>query len=146
MKQIKTIIGVDPGVKTGIAIYTNGTLVELMTIKPTEFSRVLLDEKPGLVVFEDSREQKAVWTAPRVRGSAKLAVARKVGMVDGFCYLIEAYLDEFGIRFEKVSPLNKGSKLKAKAFKLTTGHTGMTNEHERDAAMVARRFRFAKGL
>ena len=98
-------------------------------------------ERPQLVVIEDSRQESYVFTGPRVTGRAKYKIARNIGMIDGFCYVLQALCEALEIEAILVSPTTKGRKLKAAIFAQVTGYEGRTNQHERDAAMVARPYR-----
>lgn len=135
------VIGIDPGVQTGVAIYEGGALVRLATVEAHDYYTLLQSERPGLVIVEDSRLQSHVFTAPKIIGNAKNKIARNIGMVDGFCHLLESLCKSFEIEIISVSPLAKGSKYNAKVFEQITGYQGRSNQHERDAAMVARPFR-----
>lgn len=129
-------IGIDPGMNTGMALYVNGVLVDLNTVQPWEVRFELEANKPALVVFEDSRKQSHTWTRAASR-EASLKMARNVGEIDAWCKLIEAECAALGIPCMGVSPLGKGEKLAAPAFARVTGWAGKSNEHNRDAAMVA---------
>ena len=138
-----TVIGIDPGMNTGMARYVYGALVELETVMPWEV-RVALDAlRPALVVFEDSRKQSHTWTRIASR-DASLKMARNVGEIDAWCKLIEAECAALGIRCMGVSPTGKGAKLAAPAFKKLTGWDGKSNQHARDAAIVAWPYRNGK--
>lgn len=133
------IIGIDPGQRTGIAICRDGALCELRTVSPEQIESVLVEVRPGLVVFEDSRKQSAVF----IRGTnarSMLKIARNVGEVDQLCRQIEALCDRMRIACVGVSPLRKGAKLSAARFCAMTGWPGRSNQHERDAAMCAFRY------
>ena len=135
-RMTNTVIGIDPGMNTGMARYVDGALVELETVMPWEV-RVALDAiSPALVVFEDSRKQSHTWTRIASR-DASLKMARNVGEIDAWCKLIEAECAAIGIRCMGVSPTGKGAKLAAPAFSKLTGWAGKSNQHARDAAMVA---------
>lgn len=130
------VIGIDPGINTGMARYVDGMLVELEAVNPWDV-RIALDAlRPALVVFEDSRKQSHTWTRAASR-EASLKMARNVGEIDAWCKLIEAECAALGIPCMGVSPLGKGAKLAAPAFARVTGWAGKSNEHNRDAAMVA---------
>lgn len=137
------IIGIDPGQRTGVAVYRDGALIELRTVSPDQIAGVLEELAPELVVFEDSRKQSAVF----IRGTnarSMLKIARNVGEVDQLCRQIEALCDRMRIACVGVSPLRKGAKLSAARFREITGWTGRSNQHERDAAMCAYKYRNAK--
>ena len=135
------IFGFDPGKNTGVAMFEDGKLTSLQTIKPSEYALLLGVDSPELVVIEDSRMQSHVFTGKGLPHAAQMKVARNVGSVDAWCYLIEALCDELSIPLLCVSPKGKGAKIKAGAFKQITGWEGRTNGHTRDAAMVAWMYR-----
>ena len=51
------LIGVDPGVNTGMAFFKAGKLVELRTVHPLTIYDVLAASDATRVIFEDSRRQ-----------------------------------------------------------------------------------------
>lgn len=143
------ILGIDPGAATGVAAYEGGKLVQLLTIEPFQLER-FLRERAGAapcVMFEDSRLETRLWNA-RQKGAygAALATARSVGQVDAWCTLIAALCADMGIPAHGVSPTVKGAKVSAPAFGRITGWTKRCNQHERDAAMVAWKFRNSVAL
>lgn len=130
------VLGIDPGVNTGVATYRAGKLVALDTIEPHQIERFIRSAAPARIVFEDSRLQSHTWTRAATRAAAA-KMARNVGQVDAWCTLITAVCAELGIPAQGISPAGKGAKLNADAFARVTGWTGKSNEHARDAAMVA---------
>lgn len=137
------IIGIDPGAHTGMAVYTGGVLTMLDTIDPVLIADVLRERMPARVVFEDSRLQSKTWTTTASRAAA-LKMARNVGQVDAWCTLIVAICDILGVPAHGISPAGKGAKVDAVAFARITGWAGKSNEHNRDAAMVAWPYRGAR--
>lgn len=138
-----TTIGIDPGQRTGVAIYRDGKLCELRTVSPADIEALIVEHAPALVVFEDSRMQSPVFsrgTNPR----AMLKIARNVGEIDQLCRQIEDICKRLGIKCIGVSPHRKGRKLNAKRFAVATGWTALSNRHTRDAAMVAWLYRRAQ--
>ena len=131
-----TVIGLDPGQHTGLAVFKQGQLVELSTIHPASIRSALVQWSPVRVVFEDSRLQGHAWTTHAARAAA-LKMARNVGEIDAWCKLIVEHCAELGIAAHGVSPKGKGAKMDADSFRELTGWQGRTNQHERDAAMVA---------
>jgi len=136
------ILGIDPGASTGLAAFTSGALGFLKTIEPHSIEHTLRHYKPARVVFEDSRLESKVWTAAGSRAAA-LKIARNVGQIDAWCSLITAICGDLGIPAHGISPTTKGAKLDAEAFALVTGWAARSNQHERDAAMVAWPYRRA---
>lgn len=139
------ILGMDPGASTGVATFVDGALVQLDTIAPHEIERTIRAAMPARVVFEDSRLQSHTWTRGK-SGAASAKMARNVGQVDAWCTLITAVCGELGIPAHGISPAAKGAKVQADRFAVVTGWQGRSNEHERDAAMVAWPYRRAADL
>lgn len=137
------ILGIDPGANTGVATYVDGMLTDLETVPPHQIERLIRGRQPARVVFEDSRLQSHTWTRGK-SGAASAKMARNVGQVDAWCSLITAVCAELGVAAHGISPAGKGAKLDAKRFAAVTGWAGSSNEHSRDAAMVAWPFRSAK--
>lgn len=136
------VIGLDPGANTGVATFEGGSLVSLETIAPHEIERTIRAVQPARVVFEDSRLQSHTWTTIKSRPAA-LKMARNVGEVDAWCKLIVAVCAGLDIPAHSVSPLGKGHKMAAAQFERITGWSKPSNQHERDAAMVAFPYRGA---
>lgn len=137
------IVGIDPGVETGVAFFRAGVLCELQTHHPVDLANLLGQAMPVRVVFEDSRLISYLYTTHPKAAAAK-SMARKVGQVDMVCNLIVAACDRLRIPAHGISPKAKGAKLNAERFKQLTGWSGLSNEHTRDAAMVAWPYRSAK--
>jgi hypothetical protein len=136
------ILGIDPGADTGLAGFSGGTLQFLRTVEPHSIEHMLRSYMPARVVFEDSRFESKVWTTAGSRAAA-LKIARNVGQIDAWCSLITAICADLGIPAHGISPTAKGAKLDAAAFTHATGWTARSNQHERDAAMVAWPYRRA---
>lgn len=141
------ILGMDPGADTGVAHYLDGKLAHLQTIAPCELERFLRTAGAARVVFEDSRLETRLWNA-RTKGAlgAALATARSVGQVDAWCSMITAICADLGIPAHGISPTAKGAKVDAAAFGRITGWAKRSNQHERDAAMVAWKYRNAASV
>ena len=137
------ILGIDPGAHTGVATYVNGVLTDLETVGPHNIERLIRGRTPARVVFEDSRLQSHTWTSSASKAAAA-KMARNVGQVDAWCNLITAICAELGIAAHGISPAGKGAKLNALQFASVTGWLQRSNEHERDAAMVAWKYRGAR--
>jgi len=136
------ILGIDPGQQTGLAIYQNGELVNLVTVTPYEITDHIKNHNPDRVIFEDSRLTSPIF-ARGVSRLALLKIARNVGMVDMMCSMIVDACERLGIPAHGISPKDKGVKLDAEAFNKHTHWKDKSNQHTRDAAMVAYKFRNA---
>jgi hypothetical protein len=139
------VIGIDPGVSTGVAYFEDGKLRRLDTIAPWDIPTMLRGRagEPLRVVFEDSRLQSHTWTKAASRAAAA-KMARNVGEIDAWCKLILGTCDWLQIPAHGISPAGKGAKVDAAAFGRITGWTDTSNQHERDAAMVAWQYRGAR--
>ena len=138
----RTLIGIDPGKHTGVAIYRDGALCELHTMSPDMIESLLVRARPDLVIFEDSRKQSAVFSRS-ANARATLKIARNVGEIDQLCRQITEMCRRHGLESVGVSPLRKGAKLDAGRFAQITDWTARSNQHERDAAAVAHPYRRA---
>ena len=134
---MKVVFGIDPGAKTGVAVYIDGQLSELATMNILDALEKIKFERPILVLLEDSTLISHIFTAPGISHMAGLKVARNIGEVDGCCKLIKQTCAELNIAHKSVSPKQKGKKMGRKEFDALTGCSIPSNQHERDAAMVA---------
>ena len=146
------MIGIDPGLQTGVALYRDSALDALLTLDPWDITAFLVHQHGARginrVIFEDSRLQSHIFSAHKpgkrvLSHPEQLKVARNVGQIDGWCHVIFNVCAERGIVCHGISPANKGEKLDAKQFAAVTGWQGPSNQHGRDAAMVAWRYRRA---
>ena len=130
------VIGVDPGVVTGVAIFRRGRLDRFVTTNHQDAVLLIRTVGPALVVLEDSREGP-LYARAGVNARGMSRIARSVGEIDQRCREIEDLCRREGIEIICVSPRGKGRKLNAAEFAALTGWTGRTNQHVRDAAMVS---------
>lgn len=141
---MRQVVGIDPGVNTGWATYIDGKLMGLQTIQPVDIYAQIVTSEANLFVFEDSRLQSAVWVPSKNKAVAN-NIARKIGQVDALCSIIQETCERYDIEYMRVSPKSKGGKMNADDFNLLTGWAGKSNQHERDAAMVAWQLRNHNG-
>ena len=144
----KTYIGIDPGVKTGIAWYVHGSgkigfVGTMSIIKAMESVRNYCDYNlPFLnktkadvcVVFEDARQRKWI---PREKSLSQFkGRAMGAGSVKRDCEIWEEFCNYYGIPYEKVPPRPGLTKWDSDTFKKVTGYRGRTSNHARDAALL----------
>jgi hypothetical protein len=137
------VIGIDCGVKTGLAVWDRKEkqFAEIETYDFwSAFFRIFgkADHEETLIFVEDPSKNKPVFIKKGVHGGRQaLKIAQNVGGVKRESQLMIDGLKHAGYEVKAVRP-KKGSmtKLKAEAFKQITGYTGRTNEHTRDAAML----------
>ncbi len=134
----KTIVGIDPGVKTGICIITVGKIVLIDTVTAVEAENHILmipDRMSVFVLFEDCRLR--AW-----KGKKGKEALKGVGSVERDCKRWAEFLDYHGIQGKACHPTEGKTKLSAEQFSIITGYKGRTSEHARDAAMLVFRRKF----
>ncbi len=130
--SFKTIIGIDPGVNTGWAMKSGGQIYWAETLKIWQLFDALGSPGYGgadpeiLYVVEDARKR-----------SGGFASAQGAGWVKTLSGQIEAYLKSRGANYKMIAPIRNATKLTAKQVEKITGFEQRTNEHERDAIMIA---------
>lgn len=129
------IIGIDPGVNTGIAVWNNSKkqLTDVGSVMIHEAMEMVIGYNTGcfkgLVRFEDAMQRK--WF-----GKAGREQLQGAGSIKRDCRIWNDFLRYHHIPFEAVPPKNNKTKLSSANFNKITGWTGRTNEHGRDAAML----------
>lgn len=126
------LVGIDPGVHTGFAIWNGQELQECKSTDIIEAILLVIDlnkEYDIKVYFEDARQRH--WFGNS--GREKLLGA---GSVRRDSQIWETLCNDLDIPYQMVAPKDNMTKLNAKQFKLYTGYEGKTNEHGRDAAML----------
>lgn len=131
---MKTIlIGIDPGVNTGFAIYDGNDLqLDTLTITRAMAKIIALQSCSDIrmhVFVEDARRRQWFGNAGRERLMGAGSIMRD-------CSIWESFLTEQGIQFTLIPPKYNTTKLDADQFKKLTRYAGRTNEHSRDAAML----------
>ena len=139
MRPELVFIGIDPGVKTGVAMYDSlsKSLIGVKTLKIHVAMNDILGVREelynaGIAMFvrvEDARLRK--WF-----GETGSEVWQGAGSVKRDCKIWEDFLTDWNIAFELVAPRNNFTKISAKQFKQITGYEGGTSEHARAAAML----------
>lgn len=130
--------GIDPGVKTGVAEWCNGQLVNVQTLSVIGALERVMDVVRMMkgcgveikIFIEDARKRK--WIAPKA-GKERL---QGVGSVKRDSKIWQEFCVHYGIDFELVAPKNNKTKTSRDLFKKITGYTGRTSEHARDAVML----------
>lgn len=147
MKKYRYLIGIDPGVNTGIAGYdTKEKIFEMVEsggmYKTLHFVLHFPNLSNLFVRLEDAR--KRTWIPQERDIKQRVGRAKGAGSVSRDCQIWEEFLTFHGIAFELVAPKNNKTKLDAKTFANYTGWKGKTNEHSRDAGMLV--FQFANAI
>jgi len=135
------VIGIDTGTHTALAVWDTerrdfDSLGTFHLWAALAFvSRMNGAEDDILVRFEDARQR--TWVPWYGDGSRDRGRAQGAGHVKAHCNIWEEFLRDKGMRYEAVPPRRNATKLDAETFRRVTGWEHRTNEHERDAAMLA---------
>jgi hypothetical protein len=127
------MVGIDPGVNTGFAIWDGHALLSVSSLGIcAAMMQVQVMHTTGQlhsVTFEDARLR--TWYGSKGRESLQGA-----GSIKRDCQIWAEWLGLLGCPYKSVSPQSKGAKLDAATFERLTGWQGRTNNHGRDAAML----------
>ena len=126
----KTLIGIDPGTHTGIAIKIEGKWhrVETMSIFAALQTVVMYRYDNLLVRFEDARLRTYFGKSDREK-------LQGAGSVKRDCAIWEEVLTEYKIPFQRIHPRYVKATT-AEQFKALTGWHGQTSIHAREAAWL----------
>jgi hypothetical protein len=136
MRKFTYCIGIDPGTKTGVSIWSckDRRLLEISTEKIHDAMSTVKrwhEFNPGEVYvrFEDARQRK--WF-----GNNSHAKLQGAGSIKRDCKIWEDYLTDLKVPFEMVAPKKGATKMSAEKFRAITGYTEKTSEHARDSAWL----------
>lgn len=142
-KENSYYIGIDPGTKTGLAIWSNKYqhFTRLSTLKIYEAIKAIesfMQNQPYtklLIIVEDARQVKYFG-----RSKQSQAQAQGAGSVKRDCNIWEEVLMELGkhypFYYQFKRPSKQLSKIDKKRFEQITGVKTSTSQHARDAAML----------
>jgi hypothetical protein len=129
------LIGIDPGVKTGLAAWVpeenRFQTIETMSIVRA-MNWIMLARRDGMqvkVVFEDARLR--TWF-----GRADREQLQGAGSIKRDCAIWAEFCEYHQIPFQCVKPAKGGTKWTADYFKRVTGWQGRTSVHGRDAGIL----------
>lgn len=136
MKKARYKIGIDPGTKTGIAVWCNEEkkLIAVNTMKIHEAILAVLNLRHDFEV-EMVIEDPNTWVQFRQNNQAK-ARAQGAGSVKRDFAIWRDLCNEYQIPMRKVRLQGTIKKLDRVKFQKITGYMGRTSEHARDAAML----------
>jgi hypothetical protein len=144
--MIKYVIAIDPGVNTGIGIFSV-TRNELVLCQSFSFWDAIETIEKWIKEYRDvvdfiveNPNNKAVWRNGKNK-PIQNRMARNVGSVLRDANLIIEYIQRKGYLVTNCHPVGK---LDQKKFALITGWQEKTNQHGRDAGMMA--FNHGKNL
>lgn len=133
-----TDIGIDPGVKTGVAVAYGGEYVEILSTDILEAMDIILKYKAAgqlRVTIENPRQYKDPNYLKYGRSSAHKA--QGAGSIKRDFSIWETFFKRHNIYYIAKSPLAVGRMFEnAETFILATGWTKSTNVHAREAAKL----------
>ena len=132
MEKPRYLIGIDPGKKTGFAIYDRQEkkLINVSTLSIIAAMRNIMQMGTDIELrIEDARLRKWFGNAGKEKLQGVGSVKRDSSILEEFCVF-------YALRYTMIHPKNNLTKTKAAYFKKITGWESRTSEHSRDAAML----------
>lgn len=135
-------IGIDPGKKTGLAIWDNhdqdfkSIQTASIIVAMDAISRFVIGGYVIKLRIEDARKWVGFKGKRSASDPAAIAVLQGAGSVKRDCSIWQEFAEARGIDFDLVSPRDCPKKTTAAYFKTLTKWEGRTSEHGRDAAML----------
>lgn len=129
--KAKTHIGIDPGKNTGYAEYiveTGELLLETIDFWAC-YNMLKLMPRRGVLVHIESPKTKHNWHASKCNTTSV-----NIGMAYREMELLAEGIERLGFHVKRIHPQGK---VDAKRFRQITGYKGSTNQHVRDAGMLA---------
>lgn len=137
------LIGVDPGVKTGLAVWDRDkrSLVRVETLpalRAMEFVRSAASAGSGIELwFEDARQRNGYYGGMDAKQAKHGAGVREgVGSVKRDCSLWQEFCEMHKVPYLALKPAAGTTKLDRQEFAGFTKWIGVTSQHARDAAML----------
>lgn len=134
-------VGIDPGVKTGLAVWDTEAqhFAEIVTASIVGAMKIIRDyaadgQREIHIVAEDARQRK--WL-PRERNLSEYrGRLMGAGSVKRDCEIWQEFADFYCIPIQFLPPRKGLTKWDADTFKRMTGWNGRTSNHARDAALL----------
>lgn len=143
-------IGIDPGKKTGFAVWDSvdkrfaeiATKTFWITVDEVASSAFLMSYRSASrsmfkIVIEDPSQNRPTFFRPGTTPRQMQKISQNVGANKEHALLLIERFESLGFEVLRVRPSGKTqTKLSADAFKRIAGYKGRTSEHARDAAML----------
>jgi hypothetical protein len=132
------LIGIDPGKITGCALFENSKIQQLIS---TDFWGAidLINEHNTATIIIELPQNKHVWHTGATNNAAMHRTGLNVGMALREAELLIKYVANKNRDYIIEQPLGKKDK---NEFRAITGWQSVTNQHCRDAAIMAWRYRY----
>jgi hypothetical protein len=133
----KVIIGIDPGVTTGLA-FVDGSTGNLFRVEShsilaamQEIRNFRLTNNNTIIQIFIENPSKRKWF-----GNTGREVLQGAGSIKRDYSIWLEFFKMYVFQFQEVDPKNNRTKVRASSFNSITKWRGKTNEHSRDAAMM----------
>lgn len=141
MSERKIIAGIDPGVKTGLAIWdcVEQEFSSIQTVSIIEAMSILrkwdwMTDDLSQIWFEDARLR--TWF-PEVKDTPEdIKKLQGVGSVKRDCSIWQEFCEYHKIPYQAIKPAKGQTKWDSEYFKRVTGWKGRTSKDARDAAIL----------
>lgn len=145
-------IGIDPGDKTGVAVYSKHSGLNLMTLSFWKtidyFNRVVIpNEKTNTAkhhIIIESTQRNNFMFSKRTNGKGvaeSMRIARNVGMNQGDAKRLIEFMNIHGLSCEEFTPGPRDKKWNVEFFYQLSGiETAISHEHIRDASRFIARY------
>jgi hypothetical protein len=139
----RLIIGIDPGLNTGVAVAEGGRIIELRTcgIAPAMFFVLGLHRDSMvdsiLVMVEDARQRSYFGAVDKKMAKYGPGVREGAGAAKREASIWDEFLEARLIPHQMIPPIRGGTKLTAAKFLALTGCDHRSSVHSRDAGVIA---------
>lgn len=143
------VLGVDPGKKTGFAVFDGRRLCAVGSgafFDVQEQLRCWVETREVVrALVEDNRRLPIYASHDKVHGRRRDALCRNVGRIDRDVELWLDWFEALGVEAQGVVPV-RAKKWSAEQLRRLTGWRGASNQHGRDAARLVWGRRVLGGL
>lgn len=134
-EPVKAKIGIDTGVKTGVAVWEDQALQVVTSMTIVKAMTFIIQNYPvetTKLYIEDARK----WVGWKGKTNDTEQRRKGAGSIQRDAKIWEDWCKDMGYDYLMIKPMGKGLKKNAADFKRITGWMKLCNEHARDAAMI----------
>lgn len=132
-RKYNYLVGIDPGVETGLAVYDTAKkkLIAVITMGIVDAMEYVLALSVTKVFVRVEDARLRTWF-----GDADREKLQGAGSIKRDCSIWDEFLKRHKIAYELTKPKDGKTKVDAGYFNKLTGWTNKTTNHSRDAAML----------